>query len=337
MSFMERILPAPVGGGFAMADYWVWGGSVVLGDDARYHMFASRWPKDLPFFEGYQAYSEVVRAVSDTPGGPYVFQDIVLPARDAAYWDGRMTHNPAIHKFGDTYLLFYIGSTYPGPEPTADALWRAQSLQTKTSYANIRIGLATSSSVFGPWERCSKPVLEPRPSKWDSTIVTNPAPCVQEDGRILLLYRSNTPHGLRLGVAAAEHFTAPFHRLSDVPVLQFEGGHHVEDPFVWWQDDHFELLAKDMTGGLTGEMHAGIHAMSGDGIIWALCDPPMAYSRRIVWDDGTETLQGCVERPQLLFGNGEPVYLFAATCDGPGGFRACSKSWTVAIPLASEN
>jgi hypothetical protein len=44
-AFIDRLLPAPVTGGFAMEDFWVWCGSVIQGPEGKYHMFASRWPK----------------------------------------------------------------------------------------------------------------------------------------------------------------------------------------------------------------------------------------------------------------------------------------------------
>ena len=50
--FGDRMGVAPVNGGFAMDDSWVWGGSVIRGEDGRYHMFASRWPKSLAFAPG---------------------------------------------------------------------------------------------------------------------------------------------------------------------------------------------------------------------------------------------------------------------------------------------
>jgi hypothetical protein len=338
MAFIDKILPAPVGGGFAMDDYWVWCGSVIQGEDQRYHMFAARWPKSLPFFDGYKTYSEVVRAVSARPEGPYVFQEQVLPARGTEFWDGRMTHNPTIHKYGDTYLLFYIGGTYEGPSPSAEELRAGTTTQPNECYASICIGLATAPSVLGPWTRPDEPVLGPRPNKWDGSIVTNPAPCVLADGRILLYYRSNTPDGLRIGAARAEALGAPFQRISEDPVLVFEGDNHVEDPCVWWAGDHLELLAKDMTGGITGEEHAGVHATSPDGLRWTLSDPPKAYSRRVVWDDGSVTVQGSLERPQLLFheddaGVAQPTHLFCATGDGPGGFRNASRTWNMVLPL----
>jgi len=333
MAFIDRLLPAPKSGGFAMDDYWVWCGSAIRGDDGRYYLFASRWPKELPFFEGYIVASEVVRASADTPEGPYSFEEVVLPDRGSHHWDGRMTHNPTIHRWGDTYLLFYIGATYAGARPGADALRSGDCPQRAQSYPNIRIGLATAPSVFGPWARAAEPVLLPRPGKWDCTVVTNPAPCVHADGSISLYYRSNTPDGLRIGVASAPGLGTAFERLVDDPVLHFAGGDFVEDPYVWQTGDHYELIAKDMKGGLTGEVHAGVHATSPDGLNWRVSEPPKAYSRQVTWDDGTTTVLGCVERPQLLIEDGEPTHLFAATGDGPGGFRECSRTWNMVLPL----
>jgi hypothetical protein len=304
MAFIERLLPAPVNGGFGLNDYWVWCGSVIRGDDGRCHMFASRWSQRYPFFEGYVIESEIVRAEADTPEGPYTFHEVVLPPRGAHFWDGRMTHNPTIHKVGDTYLLFYIGATYAGPKPDPAQVVPPGSAVHDECYQNIRIGLASAPSPLGPWQRQDTPILQPRPGKWDAKIVTNPAACCLPDGQIFLYYRSNTPDGLRIGLARARNWHSPFERLTDEPVLHFENGCHVEDPFVWYTRDGFQMIAKDMTGGLTGEVHAGVHATSPDGIHWQVLDPPKAYSRRVTWDDGRVTQQGALERPQLLIQKG---------------------------------
>lgn len=317
-----------------MEDYWVWGASVVKGEeDGRYHMFASRWPKRYPFFNGYIFYSEVVRAVADTPEGPFEFQEVVLKTRGPEFWDGRVTHNPTIHKSGDTYLLFYIGTTYEGEGPAAESLQDPMSREMRKfkseTYSRIRIGLATAKSPAGPWTRRDEPALNPRPGKWDDNVTTNPAPSVATDGSILLVYRSNVSgKGTRLGVAKARAWDQPFERLRD-DYLEF----HVEDPYIWWVDDHYEMIAKDQSGDITGEFQAGIHATSRDGIDWIVSDPPKAYSRLITWDDGTRDNLGSFERPQLLIENGKPMCLYCATGDGPGGFRNATRTWNVATPL----
>ncbi len=286
-------------------------------------------------FAGYFLRSEIVRAISDTPEGPYHFVERVLPLASADAWDGKMAHNPTVRKVGNTYLLYYIGSTFTG-EVQVPAV-ECETEQTRESGANIRIGLATAPSLEGPWTTRSEPILTPRPGKWDSGIVTNPAPCIRDDGRVLLYYRSNTPEGLRIGVAGAPTFEGPYSRLSDDPVLRFESGDFVEDPFVWWERDHYEMLAKDMLGGITGEIHAGAHFRSDDGIHWSPMSTARAYSRNVSFDDGRTLRLGCLERPQLLFDeDGEAKYLFAAAANGPGGFKNATTTWNLAIPLTGR-
>lgn len=333
--FYQRILPAPVGGGFAMEDYWIWCGSVIQGEDGRYHMFASRWPKAQPFAPHWMLSSEVVRAVADRPEGPYEFAGVVLPRRAAEYWDGRMTHNPTIHRCGDTYLLFYTGTTYHFDPP--DEKTEVTSEMRREANGNQRIGLAAAPSVTGPWTRRDEPVLQPRPGKWDCFCTTNPAPCVREDGSVLLVYKSKVDLAttLKMGVAGADHYEGPYRRLQDEPLFAglAEQGMGVEDAYIWWQDDHYEAIMKDMTGHICGEKYAGIHASSDDGIHWEIQQPSLAYSRTITWSDGSRTTQGHLERPQLLVQDGIPTHLFAATGDGSGGFRNMNRTWNMVIPL----
>jgi hypothetical protein len=342
LSFYQKIGTAPIGGGFRMDGYWVWCGSVIQGDDGKYHMFASRWPHDLPFVPHWVTNSEIVRAVSDTPEGPYTFAEVVLPPRGPEYWDGRMTHNPTIHKHGDTYLLYYIGSTYEEAMPNRERHLNSGGLNvqplSKKARANQRIGLATAKSVEGPWLRADSPILEPRPGQWDGLMTTNPSVCVKPDGSVLLIYKSSADQSdlLRLGVAAASHYSGPYERQREEPIFQFgQTRNHVEDPYIWWsaKDARYELIMKDMAGGICGEKGGGIHALSQYGIDWHISEPALAYSRRIRWSDGATTMQGHLERPQLLFHGGEPTHLFAATADGPGGFERAAISWNMVLPL----
>lgn len=189
-SLQSRMLPAPCGGGFRMEGWWVWCGSVIQGEDGRWHMFASRWPKSLPMHPGWLLQSEIVRASADDPCGPYRFEEIVLPSRGPAYWDGRMTHNPQITRFGDTYILYYIGSTHPFAEPEPGEPLPMTDPRVIAARANKRIGIATSKSVSGPWIRRDMPLLSPRPGHFDSLLCSNPAPCLEEDGSVLLIYKA---------------------------------------------------------------------------------------------------------------------------------------------------
>ncbi|WP_211231476.1 glycoside hydrolase family protein [Paenibacillus harenae] len=332
-----RMLPAPRNGGFRMEGYWIWCGSVVQGEDGRFHMFASRWPKSLPMHPGWLSSSEIVRAVSDTPEGPYTFQEVVLPARGAGYWDGRSTHNPHIVKHNGVYLLYYMGSTHPLTEPVPGDGFGLGDPRCIVARSNKRVGLAVADSVFGPWKRSDAPLLPVRPGRFDSYLTSNPAPCVREDGSVLLLYKARRYEGndygpMTIGAAAAEHWSGAYNVMSEEPVFP-PGRFHIEDPFIWRTEEGYALIAKDMDGTLGGEKHGGIQAVSRDGIRWELSDDPKAYSRSVRWDDGTVQTMGSLERPFLLFRNGKPTHLFAATADGPGGFRHAKHTWNMVIPL----
>lgn len=339
-AFIDRLLPAPVGGGFEMEDYWVWGSSVIKGEDGKYHMFASRWAKEIGFGK-WVSNSEIVRAVSDTAVGPYEFQDVVLPPRGRAFFDGLVTHNPRIIRYKGYYLLYYFGTTYDFAIPETDEpIWADN--RAELAWMNKRIGMAYSKSVRGPWKRMDRPVLEPRKGKWDASITSNPSPVVNElTGEILLLYKSST-HGLTppllLGSCKASSMEGPYERITDSPIFNFDTSetneNDVEDPFVWWVDDHYELIMKDRYGHICGERGGGIHALSKDGVSWELAPKPLAYSKHILWDNGEVVYHNHFERPSLLIEDGKPTHLFAATGLGPKEW-AFEKTWNMVIPLKS--
>ena len=196
MNLNSKLLKVPKNGGFQDPNYWIWCGSAIKGEDGKYHLFAARWPKKYPFYSGYCYYSEIVRAVSEDPEGPFEFTELVMPERGAKFWDGRMTHNPTIYRIDGTYLLFYIGSTFDGGKPSLDDLLNDKDRKYRPKPQSI--GLATASSVSGPWCRSEHPILDLRPESWDHSVVTNPAPCILPDGRIFLYYRSYNLRSLNL-------------------------------------------------------------------------------------------------------------------------------------------
>jgi hypothetical protein len=326
--------------GFWMEGYWCWDASVIRGDDGRYHMFASRWPKDITFHPGWMTNSEVVHAVSNTPEGPYAFRAVALPARGPEYWDGRATHNPTIRRHGDTYLMFYMGSTNPLGDAPRGEKFELGNPRCIVARANKRIGLATSRSLDGPWERADRPILETRPGTFYSFLTSNPAPVVHADGSVLLVFKARRylPDGshspMMLGVARAPHFRGPYAVVGDGPVFGPDKLGEVEDPFVWQNaEGGYELIAKDMTGRIVGEKHAGVHALSQDGVQWRLAPRPKAWTRRLTFDDGKTEIMGQLERPFLLFENDRPAFLIGAVGDGPGGFAHMTKSGNIVIPL----
>jgi len=340
-SAFPQLGSVPRSGGFRMQGYWIWCGSVIRGDDGRYHLFASRWPKSMPFHPGWMTSSEIVRAVADRPAGPYEFQQVVLPARGAEWWDGRSTHNPSIARHGDTYVLFYMGSTHPFEDPAPGGPLPLTDPRAIVARSNKRIGVATATHIEGPWTRYERPVLDTTPGTFYSFLTSNPAPVIHDDGSVLLMFKARRYEGtthsrMMLGVAKAPHYRGPYEVVGDEPVFSSDRFGEVEDPFVWKTAGGYEMVAKDMTGKLAGEKHAAIHARSPDGIDWTLADPPKAWSRTLRFDDGRTQTMGQLERPFLLIEDGRPSFLFAAAGDGPGGFANMTESFNLAIPLLPE-
>lgn len=338
--FTGKCLPAPVGGGFYMLDYWIWCGSVVKGEDNRYHMFASRWPKELGFGAQWLFNCEIVRASSDTPEGPYQFEEVVLGRRGREYFDGMNVHNPYIRKWNNKYYLYYMGTTYGGPVPEhEDEIDTGRFVEV---WNNKRIGLAVSDSVFGPWKRVNQPILEPRDYRfWDCTITSNPAVAILEDGTTYMLYKSRTYANstLMIGVARADRPDGVFQRISDDPIFRFDHPDmHVEDPYLWYSDGLFHMIIKDDykndCGGVTGKWGSGFYAASKDCIHWDIPENPLVYSREVLWDNGTTTVQCNLERPFVLLDeNNQPTHLFLATGNGIEPY-CFTHSWNMVIPLA---
>jgi len=335
--FISKLLPAPIAGGFRMDGYWVWGMSVIRDDEGKYHGYASRWPKSMPFTPNWTTNSEIVHCTSDRPEGPYTFSDVVFESRKG-FWDEKMTHNPTIHRLGDMYLLYYIGTTYDFEIPTEAITREMQQL----ARGNQRIGLATSTSPYGPWKRKDEPILEVRPDEWDAFFTSNPAVCIKADGSVLLMYKSTKDKNglLKLGLAGAPSYDGPYERISNEPIFQFKKDHaneHVEDPYMWYNGEYFELIMKDMNGGITGEKGGGIHATSADGINWTIDKNPRSYAKKVLWSDGTFIEQAAFERPQLLIENGRPTHLFAATgANSEGAYWKFEDTWNMCIPLKRE-
>jgi hypothetical protein len=218
-----------------------------------------------------------------------------------------------------------------------DALWATW----LDAWHSKRVGLAVADSVFGPWKRPDAPLLDTRPGKWDYALISNAAPCVGKDGSITMLYKSaNVLHQPRrfegrfnLGVARAKNWQSPFERISENPItLSGSGDNHIEDPYIWWNGETFEMIVKDMDGSVCGEAEAGIHATSKDGIDWQVMNPIKAYSRLVTWQDGTTSRRPKLERPQLLIQDGQLTHLFAATMETNEKGEPID-SWNMVIPL----
>lgn len=341
LNLKERFLPAPVNGGFKMEGYWIWCGSVAKGEDGKYHMFASRWPKKLPMHPGWLLESEIVRAVADQPEGPYQYQETVLGARGPQYWDGRMAHNPHITRQKGKWVLYYIGSTHPFEDVKKGDKIDLEDPRVIVARSNKRIGIAVADQITGPWKRFTAPVMTVRPEEEDNFLVSNPAPCVDEEGSVLLVYKYRSYkcppyegllHGpMKINAAMAKRYDGEYQRIANGSL--FPADVVLEDPFIWKENGRYRMIAKDMYGNICGEKYGGVYACSEKGDKWELMKGYCAYSRNVLWDDGCTRRMGNLDRPFILFEEGKPRCMYFAVSDGTESFMDAENTWNMAVPL----
>jgi len=300
----------PVGRALEMEGYYVWCNSPIEAGDGKIHVFFSRWDAKKGM-GGWINGSEIVHAVADTPETPFVILEPVLKPRPG-YWDATTCHNPSIRKVDNQYCLFYMGNSNG---------------KTNTK----RIGLATSPSLNGPWKRPDKPLLEAGAvGTWDDHCTTNPAFIKHPNGQYWLYYKSwNTKEyetdtgpikgNRKYGLAIADTLEGPYSKHLSNPLIDFSpkgNNRQLEDAFVWMEKKKFKMIARDMG---VFNFEDGILLESKNGIAWS--DPKIAYyaaDKYIQQPPAPANLKkyGRFERPQILFKNGKPAYLFTASQGG---------------------
>ena len=287
MSIKDRIQPVPVNSGFKMDGFWVCGGSVIK-VDSTYHLFASRWPKSHEFPVDYFHSSEIVRATSKSIVGPYEFQEVVIGERDSGFWDSNMAHNPTIHKIGDKYVLFYIGSDFT-------------TMRTGSNKYLRRVGYATASNIEGPWLRADKPIVDQESN--------NPA-ILADDDRIKLLFRDEE---LRVILSEADNFKGPYKIVNSNVWPESK----IEDFYLFKMGTQTHIVCEDNVGAVTGHVRWGAHLYSEDGIgNWKRYKQVIAYDHDIVNKNGSVLNCTRRERPQLLIENNQIISIVTAVFDG---------------------
>jgi hypothetical protein len=301
-------------------DYNVWGCSPIYGPDGKVHVFYSRWKNEAKH-QGWITCCEIAHAVADTAEGPFETVDVAVAPRGGDWWDAMTCHNPTIHKVGDKYVLFYMG--------TSDG----------TVYTK-RVGMAVSDSLYGPWKRTDQPIIEPDPDPdaWNSICTTNPAFVEHPNGELWLYYKSwritdwekDLAQGLReatadvgrftnrqYGLAKATSLDGPWEKVGDGPIIDLSHlGENAqsEDAYIWIEDGTFRMIMRDM--GYWNHEY-GLLFESDDGIHWGMPKVAFYEGRRYLPEppNGLER-EGRFERTQLLLKDGKPEYVFFAMVGG---------------------
>jgi hypothetical protein len=313
MNFTAGMRPVPRHAEFDLdaEGFYVWCGTMTQGDDGKYYLYFSFWPKQYGH-DAWVTHSQVGYAVSESMLGPFHYAGIALSGSGGNGWDRDVIHNPSVIRYKGMYYLYYMGNYGDG------TFWDHRNHQ--------RIGVAWSANPEGPWHRSDRPLIDVTPGEFDGLCTNNPTVTWDRDGHFVMIYKAVSADGpmpkggaVTCGEAEAESPLGPFRRYPK-PVMQNAGAKRdagseersgeavpeadwsVEDPYIWFQGGFFRALAKDFHGNFTG---AGENTMallySKDGISWKK-DPehPFAFRREIRWEDGTVTPLDRMERPQLF-------------------------------------
>lgn len=305
MDFSKRMQPVKKYSVFGLEkeECLVWCGTITRADDGLFYLYFSFWPRD----KGHKAWvthSKIGFAVADDSLGPFRYKGIALAGAGGCEWDRDCVHNPAVLKVNGIYYLYYMGNYGDG------SYWDHRNHQ--------RIGVAFSDKPEGPFKRLDKPIIDITPGTHDALMTSNPTVCIGGDNRIYMIYKAVSDQGempkggaVVCGMAVADHPLGPFIKHPEPILANPQHSWSVEDPFLWYENDRFYLLAKDYQGYFT---KAGADSMalfeSKDGFEWNVSDTPLAFQTQICWENGDiEGLQ-CMERPQMwLDETGRPKVL----------------------------
>ncbi len=308
----DMIQPVPRSSLLEQDGFTVWGASMTRSDDGVCHLFYARWPAGKTWLNG----SEIACATANQPEGPYAFQEVILASRGDQFWDGIATINPQVHFFDGKYYLYYTGNNGAG----------RLTFDENGNPITQRIGVAVADHPAGPWSRPDVPLVDISESGLDSNFIANPAVTETPRGTFLLIYKCGDGSKVYHTVAEADSPDGPFVKSNQKVFDSDTSSFPAEDPFIWYQDDRFYAVLKDMDGSFSTGGVALVQFESFDGYDWNPSRPVFVSETAILWHDGVYEDVDLVERPQIWMQNGMPAVMFCAVRKG-------AQTYNIHIPL----
>lgn len=291
--------------------YYVWGLSVVKWE-GNYHAYYSRWKKEYEH-KGWMTHCEIAHAVSDTPDGPFQFQNVVLESKNKQGWDRNNAHNPYAVVVEGKICLYYIAndirnlfSFETGAYP--DEQWFNDN--RKDVRNSQCIGVAIADNPEGPFERAENIVVKPDSVNFKK-IAVNPT-VIYKDGQYQMIMKGDDlehekPFRIQL-VGSATKPQGPF-TFSPKPVYAKA---QTEDATFWYD----KVIGKYyMVCHVMGKRDLALFS-SNDGQHWSEDERSVFMKKEFKLSDGTVWKPKRVERPFVLTNeNGQPIMIYLAVYD----------------------
>ena len=283
-----------------------WDMAPIYDESGNVHLFVGRWPRDGDWLVNAQ----IVHAVADKAEGPFVVLDTVFQNDTITYY------NPQINLVDGLYVMVYA--------------YKERSLPRM----NQQVGLATSSSLEGPWEPSPhNPVLFPSgiPGTFDCMHASNPSFHKDTDGKFRIYYKSasdqpGAPFIRTISLAISNNIEGPYIPHPDNPLISYaEYGLDVEDPYNFFYKGKYYMILEDRMDVAStytdtpadpdtvrpGGWRPGLIYESEDGVHWE--DPEIGHMTNAFYFN--EPLKR-IERPHILWKDGEPEYLYMSLAGG---------------------
>eukprot|EP00039_Didymoeca_costata_P002943 m.64037 g.64037 ORF g.64037 m.64037 type:complete len:788 (+) comp11619_c0_seq3:101-2464(+) len=316
-----RLLPAPKENGYQHENMSSWGGSIVQDQSGTYHMFASQITEGCGL-DAWSTNSEIIRATSDSPVGPYQFAEVVV---------NRFAHEPNVIFTGGSNVskVMLLGTMYPTPPQgfvnctkhtkytrIANTSTKIRDPVPKNTYlwtADTPEGIAKAERQLA----IDAKIWDSDPLHNDAICDTNAAAAVVNDGSIVGLWRKcetdhlhTVPHTFKAsdggnGVTYKPNISV------NVPYIAHAAA---EDPMVYTQihttgdntsttilhailhDEQITRCADAPVGCWPG----GRHAFSDDGGNTWNYSPFDAYNGTVQYDNGDLEIYYLRARPHML-------------------------------------
>jgi hypothetical protein len=291
----------------------IWGSSPVIGPKGKVHLYVAQWPMDTQSnFSGWFKDCEIAHYVGDTPEGPFKFVRVAVPDQDGTF---NSPHNPTIKKIDDRYVLSFIVNENNNLKTQRIVMYVADDLNDTWKPAS---GAETDGTILRK---------STKSTDWNYTGqlgVSNPT-LIKRNDKYFLYNKSvvkKDPKAKRgnytYGVAISDKLEGPYiHQANQVTEI----GMGIEDAYAFNFNDSVYLLSRDF-GSTKGSHGGGLLWKSDDGLHFPSKNISRSFehlSHYIGEDPLSDAVvhrgdkSGRLERPQILFIDEKPAYLYMAT------------------------
>ena len=295
---------------FKSENYFNWGGSIIKGEDNKYHLFYSRWKKEYGFL-GWLTHSEIAHAVAEFSWGPYEYKETVLKNR-GKQWDAITAHNPKIKFFDGKYYLYYISTHINGEKWSEEKMAKIpfkgySSKEWGILRNNQRTGVAVAKSLNGKWKRSKKPIIEPGEGTPIRKITVNPGVTQGKDGKYYMVIKGDKPKSSqRIQVMIqSEHPDKDWEYTGKYMISNID----TEDASLWYDSKLEKFYAVFHTNH--GGKYIGLME-SKNGLDWKKSTNYKLTPKKLKTPNGEMMRFQRMERPYIFLENGIPqTILFA--------------------------